>query len=348
MTVNNGGTFAVSTVTINSAITANGGATLSSMAVDPGTGTYGTPVAYSASYPITLSGALGVKTVRVKYTDSAARVSTFTYFIWKISGPSTITASVSGGNGTVTPSGGVSVAPGANQAFSFTPSAGYHVDTLVVDGTPVATPGSSYSFTNVTADHTVVVTFAPTTFASSGFGSASYPQPPDYATSGAFDYVGFETGLTLAMSQALPANSKLTFSTKYDIENGYDFGYVQVSTDGGATWTNVAGTGTTNTQASDVGTYVANLGNGITGTQSSWAPATFDLSAYAGQTVKIRFDYRCDAGWYGNGSTSGGIGWNVDDVAVGPTGSPIFTDDFSTMKTDWTASTNTPGSIWSY
>jgi hypothetical protein len=348
MTVNNGGIFTASTAaTINSAITANGGATLSSMAVDPGTGTYGTAVPYSASYAITLSSTVGPQTVRVKYTDSTARVSTFTYMIWKVVGPSTITASVSGGNGTVTPSGGISVAPGANQTFTFVPAATYRVDTLTVDGSPVASPGTSYTFTNVTAPHTVVVTFAPITFASSGFGAASYSAPAGYSTSGANDYVGFETGLTLAMSQALPANSKLTFSTRYDIENGYDFGYVQVSTDGGTTWTNIAGTGTSNTSASDLVNY-GNLGNGITGSQPTWTPATFDLSAYAGKTVKIRFDYRCDSGFYGNGTTSGGIGWNVDDVAVGPTGSPIFTDDFSTVKTDWTTATNTPGNIWSY
>ena len=348
MSVNNGAVSSASTaVTVNSNVVANGGATLVSMAVDPGTGVFGTAVPYSASYGITIPSSAGIKIIRVKYTDSAVRTSTYTTWISKVNGPSTITASVSGGNGAISPSGAVSVAQAANETFTFTPSAGYHVDTLMVDGTPVATPGSSYAFSNVTAAHTIVVTFAPTTFASSGVGADSYSNPGGLPA-GTNDWVGYQTGLTLAMSQALPANSQLTFNTKYDIEDGFDFGYVQVSTDGGATWTNIAGTGTTNTEASGLVNYVANLGNGITGTQSTWAPATFDLSAYAGQTVKIRFDYRCDAGYYGNGGVSGGIGWNVDDVAVGPTGAPIFTDDFSTMKPDWSTYTNTLGHVWGF
>ena len=334
MTVNNGGIFTGSSATINSAITANGGATLSSMMVDPGTGIYETAVAYNASYAITLSGALGAKTVRVKYTDSAARVSTFTYVIWKISGPSTITASVSGGNGTVTPSGGISVAPGADRAFSFTPDPTYHVDTVTVDGSPVA-PGTSYTFTNVTAPHTIVVTFAPITFASTGEGPALNGD------------AGWQTGLILTPSAALPANSGLDFKTKFDIENGWDYGYVQVSTNGGTSWTNLAGTFTTAADPNGASGGLGNAGNGITGTQSTWASAHFDLSAYAGQTVKIRFFYLCDWNSYGNGVISPS-GWYVDDVAVGPAGSSIFTDDFSTMKTDWTTSTNTPGYIWSY
>jgi len=349
MSVNNGAVFTISpSVTINSAITAKGGATMATMKVDPGSGVLGASVAYATSYPTTLfTTTPGMKIIRVEYTDSLGLKSTYTYKIWKITGPSTITASVSGGNGTISPSGAISVAYNTNQTFTFTPSAGYKVDTVTVDGTPLSSPGSSYTFTTVTAPHTIVVTFAPLTFASSGLGADSY-SPPAGLPVGTNDYVGFQTGLTLAMSQALPANSKLTFNTKYDIEDGYDFGYVQVSTDGGTTWTNIAGTGTTNAEAAGLVNYVANLGNGITGSQSAWAPATFDLSAYAGQTVKIRFDYRCDSGFYGNGTVSGGIGWNVDDVAVGPIGAPVFTDDFSTMKGEWSTYTNTSGYVWGY
>jgi len=69
----------------------------------------------------------------------------------------TITASA-GANGTISPSGTVSVDEGGNKAFTFTPDAGYQIADVVVDGTSVGVK-SSYTFTNVTEDHTITVTF---------------------------------------------------------------------------------------------------------------------------------------------------------------------------------------------
>ena len=53
-------------------------------------------------------------------------------------------------NGTIAPSGTVTVNAGANQKFTITPSSGYHVATLTVDGSSV-TAATSYTFSNVTA-----------------------------------------------------------------------------------------------------------------------------------------------------------------------------------------------------
>lgn len=71
-----------------------------------------------------------------------------------------ITASVSGGNGTITPSGTVYVVPGNNQTFNFTPSLGYEVSDIVVDGDDTVPLAPSYTFTSVTTDHTIAVSFA--------------------------------------------------------------------------------------------------------------------------------------------------------------------------------------------
>jgi hypothetical protein len=68
----------------------------------------------------------------------------------------TITASASG-NGTMSPSGSVSVLAGASQKFTFTPQAGYR-SAVVVDGSPMGAL-TSYTFTNVQAAHTIDVTF---------------------------------------------------------------------------------------------------------------------------------------------------------------------------------------------
>jgi hypothetical protein len=70
----------------------------------------------------------------------------------------TVTVS-SGANGTITPSGAVSVNNGSDQAFTITANSGYHIDTVTADSVAVSAT-SPYTFTNVTADHTISATFA--------------------------------------------------------------------------------------------------------------------------------------------------------------------------------------------
>jgi uncharacterized repeat protein (TIGR02543 family) len=69
-----------------------------------------------------------------------------------------ITASA-GTGGSITPSGSVSVTYGADQTFTFTPTAGYYVSAVTVDGANVGLP-NSYTFHNVTANHSIAVAFA--------------------------------------------------------------------------------------------------------------------------------------------------------------------------------------------
>jgi hypothetical protein len=78
----------------------------------------------------------------------------------------TITASVSGGNGTIAPSGAISVAQGANKTFDITPDTGYKIASVLVDDieTPEAVASGSYTFVNVTDDHTIVASFAIKTY----------------------------------------------------------------------------------------------------------------------------------------------------------------------------------------
>src|SRR5207249_642815 len=65
----------------------------------------------------------------------------------------TVTASA-GANGSISPSGAVSVNDGDNPSFSITPDAHYHVADVLVDGVSVGAV-TSYSFSNVTAEHTI-------------------------------------------------------------------------------------------------------------------------------------------------------------------------------------------------
>jgi hypothetical protein len=98
------------------------------------------------------------------------------------------------------------------------------------------------------------------------------------------------------------ANANLTFLAKYGAEVGFDYGYVGISTDGGATYTNIPGDRTVD----------APLGPGLNGTTTGFELHTYDLTAYAGKNVLLSIRYVSDGG-----VNEGGL--LVDDVKVSGT-----------------------------
>jgi len=112
-----------------------------------------------------------------------------------------------------------------------------------------------------------------------------------------------------------PANPTLEIVTKYDIENLWDFGFIQVSTDGGAHWVSRSNAYTTmNHDPSALASIVANL-PGLTGKNPGypgWLTMTFDLTAYAGKTVLIGFRYMTDTSTLGDG-------WYIQSAKVSDT-----------------------------
>ena len=64
-------------------------------------------------------------------------------------------------NGTITPSGNISVPYGADKKFTFTPNTGYVIDEVLVDNVinPDAALAASYTFEAVAEPHTIFVTF---------------------------------------------------------------------------------------------------------------------------------------------------------------------------------------------
>ncbi len=118
---------------------------------------------------------------------------------------------------------------------------------------------------------------------------------------------------------SVPAtNPSLTFDTRYNTEELWDFFFVQASTDGGKTWTSLPIDGTTSQHASGAyPTVQANL-PGFTGDSGGWVSKSYDLSAYAGQDILLGFRYVTDWGTTGTDPAIPAGVW-VDNVHVGDT-----------------------------
>ncbi|MFD7708129.1 immune inhibitor A domain-containing protein [Streptomyces sp. NPDC059786] len=132
---------------------------------------------------------------------------------------------------------------------------------------------------------------------------------------------------TLTRSVDLTGKSAATLSLDgwWDIEDGYDYLYTEVSTDGGSTWTAVDGTAD--------GAAIPRDGSdkpALTGTVDAYEKLSFPLDAYAGQKIDLRFRY----------STDGGVaqkGFAADEITVTADGSAVFADDAESADTAWTA-----------
>jgi len=88
----------------------------------------------------------------------------------------TITASSSGG-GSISPSGIVNVNYGDSKTFTIIPNSGYKISDVQVDGKSVGIV-STYTFENISSDHTIEAIFEPTAFsikASAGSGGSISP-----------------------------------------------------------------------------------------------------------------------------------------------------------------------------
>ncbi len=72
----------------------------------------------------------------------------------------TITASAGSGGG-ISPSGPVQVSQGGDQSFTITPTAGYQIASVTVDGASVGAM-AAYTFSSVSANHTIAATFTAT------------------------------------------------------------------------------------------------------------------------------------------------------------------------------------------
>jgi hypothetical protein len=137
--------------------------------------------------------------------DQRTASSTFAKKVFTVtqSGATTYTITASAGaGGTISPSGTVTLAHGASQTFNIAASTGYQVTNVMVDGTSVGAV-SSYTFSNVTANHTIAASFSVKTYsitASAGTGGSISPSGSVTVNHGANQSftISVNTGYTIA------------------------------------------------------------------------------------------------------------------------------------------------------
>jgi hypothetical protein len=140
--------------------------------------------------------------------------------------------------------------------------------------------------------------------------------------------------LTRAFDLRGVRQATLQFATWHEFELDYDYAFVGVSTDGGATWTALKGNTTTDSDPQGL-----NYGNGLTGisgapgvntdtgTRGQWIAEQMDLTPFAGKQIMLRFWAVADEGYnapgmllddiripelgYGDGAEGGDGGWQA-------------------------------------
>jgi hypothetical protein len=118
-----------------------------------------------------------------------------------------------------------------------------------------------------------------------------------------------DTTLTRSVDLTGQKAATLTFSTWYDIEEGWDYLYVQASTDGGKTWQIIPGRYTNDKDKSGNAYGPGWTGKSGGGRTAQWVDERIDLSRYAGQKIELRFEYVTD-------DAVNGPGFLLDDVAI--------------------------------
>ena len=146
--------------------------------------------------------------------------------------------------------------------------------------------------------------------------------------------------LKLSRTLDVPAGADVRFWLwdDYTIEELWDDGFIEVSTDRGSTWSqlevrdeagNLVSTDEDpNGRLRDYG----GLENRLTGTTGGqWRHDYVDLTPYAGTTIGLRLRYATDAAFEEPG-------WFADDFEVTADGTSVFSDDVGSGADGWTRS----------
>lgn len=164
-------------------------------------------------------------------------------------------------------------------------------------------------------------------------GATLVPILPVGAQSGDFAFWtnrGDTSDMTLTRSfdlTGVAGPAALEYSLWHDIEEGYDYVYLEVSEDNGETWTILETPGGTIEDPSGNSYGWGYNGFSGGGPQAEWIQERVDLSAYAGQEILVRFEYVTDAAVNGEGLL-------LDDVRLDAVG---YAEDFEGGDGGWQA-----------
>jgi hypothetical protein len=173
-----------------------------------------------------------------------------------------------------------------------------NIDVSDLTGFDVSFRISFITYGGAIASHMIVDNFAVNDITTTTGWWSDKGDQVDYSLYTDLDLTGMESAV-------------LTLDTAWDIEPLWDFGFVQVSSDDGENWTSVANEyTTTDYDPSAMGTIVDQL-PGITGNSGGYVSASWDLSEWAGEMVKVRLRYMTDwgtslGGWYVKGADLNG------------------------------------------
>jgi len=133
--------------------------------------------------------------------------------------------------------------------------------------------------------------------------------------------------LTRAFDLSTAKAATLNYSIWYDLEDGWDYGYVMVSADGGKKWQILKGQQTTD--KNPVGNAFGPGYTGISGGGKTpqWVTEKVDLTPFAGKKILVRFEYVTD-------DAVNGPGLMLDDISIPEIG---YTDDAEKGKAGWEA-----------
>jgi immune inhibitor A len=147
------------------------------------------------------------------------------------------------------------------------------------------------------------------------------------------------------------AGARFTLWNNYVIEADWDFGFIEVSTDGGATWAEQKVYTGADVEVSTPDGYADPNGRmhdygdkkyGLTGDSHGWRQDYVKLDAFAGTTIQLRLRLATDEAFLERG-------WYADDFAVTDGTAAVWSDDAETDG-DWIATggtfTDTTGQGW--
>ncbi len=135
--------------------------------------------------------------------------------------------------------------------------------------------------------------------------------------------------LTHAFDLTGVSKATLSFWLWYTIEKDWDYGYVEVSTDDGATWKSVA-----TPDSVPAGGHKNPYGPAYTGysgasdrEDATWRQESVDLTPYAGKKIQVRFEYLTD-------DAVNEQGMLIDDISIPEI---KYSSDVETGNDGWTA-----------